>query len=87
MRIFSDIRIEGGLLGPDILDQIIAGELPGQRPNDFGLPKGRTLTDEIAKILREYAKKLWGVFKDRLNRLPDSDTATPYTRFLGYSFS
>ena len=31
MTMFSSIRIEGGLLGPDVLDQLLTGDLPGQR--------------------------------------------------------
>jgi hypothetical protein len=44
------IRIEGGLLGPDVLDQLLAAELPGQKPADFGLDGRRKLTDEIAAV-------------------------------------
>lgn len=48
MTMFPSIRIEGGLLGPDVLDQLLAGDLPGQRAADFGLEAKRSLTDEIA---------------------------------------
>ncbi|GIW56881.1 MAG: hypothetical protein KatS3mg082_3285 [Nitrospiraceae bacterium] len=37
MKIFPAIRIEGGLFAPDLLDQLLAEELPGQKPRDFGL--------------------------------------------------
>ena len=33
--IHLSIRIEGGLLGPDLFDELRAGALPGQRPIDF----------------------------------------------------
>ncbi|MCR4415817.1 MAG: hypothetical protein NUV77_25665, partial [Thermoguttaceae bacterium] len=75
----SSIRIEGGLLGPDILDQLLAGDLPGQRPADFGLDGKRNLTDEIAATFSD-ARALWGVFQNRLARLPETDTATTVTR-------
>jgi len=42
------IRLEGGLLSPDILESAPAGDLPGQQPRDFGLDGSRSLTDEIA---------------------------------------
>ena len=35
MALHQSIRIEGGLLGPDLLDQLRTGELPGQKPTDF----------------------------------------------------
>jgi hypothetical protein len=79
MTMFSSIRIEGGLLGPDVLDQLLAGDLPGQRPADFGLDGRRNLTDEIAATFAD-ARALWGVFQHRLQRLPEEDVATSVTR-------
>jgi type I restriction-modification system DNA methylase subunit len=79
MNSFPDIRIEGGLLGPDVLDQLLAGELPGQRPADFGLDSRRSLTDEIAAVFAD-ARALWGVFQRRLERTPDDDPGTSVTR-------
>ena len=38
----SSIRIEGGLLGPDVLDQLLAADLPGQRLADFGSGPSKT---------------------------------------------
>jgi hypothetical protein len=79
MSFYPSIRIEGGLLGPDLLDQLGAGELPGQRAADFGLPAKRNLTDEIASAFAD-ARALWGVFQHRLDRLPPDDLATTVTR-------
>ena len=79
MSLFPGIRIEGGLLGPDTLDQILTGELPGQKPSDFGLDGRRTLTDEIASAFAD-ARAQWEVFQRRLERLPESDVATSVTR-------
>lgn len=79
MSLFPAIRIEGGLLGPDVLDQLLAADLPGQRPADFGLDGRRSLTDEIAAAFAD-ARALWGVFCHRLERLPESDLATSLTR-------
>ncbi|MCX7424134.1 MAG: N-6 DNA methylase [Planctomycetia bacterium] len=79
MTMFSSIRIEGGLLGPDVLDQLLAGDLPGQRPADFGLDGRRNLTDEIAATFAD-ARAIWGVFQHRLQRLPEADLATSVTR-------
>ena len=79
MASFPSIRIEGGLLGPELLDQLVAGELRGQKPADFGLEPRRNLTDEIAAV-RADAQALWGVFQHRLARLPENDLATSVTR-------
>ena len=79
MTSFPSIRIEGGLLGPDVLDQLLAGNLPGQRAADFGLDAKRNLTDEIAAAFAD-ARALWGVFQHRLERLPPDDLATTVTR-------
>ncbi len=37
MALHPSIRIERGLLGPDLVDQLRAGELPGQRSADFAV--------------------------------------------------
>src|SRR5690349_18783405 len=79
MPAFPSIRIEGGLLGPDLLDELFAGSLPGQKPADFGLQARRNLTDEIAAAFAD-ARALWGVFQHRLGRLAPDDVATTVTR-------
>ncbi|MHA2611292.1 MAG: Eco57I restriction-modification methylase domain-containing protein [bacterium JZ-2024 1] len=89
------IHLEGGLLGPDILERLEDGALPGQRPADFGIQGGRSVLDETAEIYRD-AKDLWKVFRRRLERLPEEDPATSLTRegwaipflgLLGYELS
>jgi hypothetical protein len=79
MSSFPSIRIEGGLLGPELLDQVISADVPGQKPADFGLEPKRNLTDEIAAVFAD-SRALWGVFKSRLARLPENDLATTVTR-------
>lgn len=79
MASFPSVRIEGGLLGPELLDQLVAGDLIGQKPTDFGLEPRRNLTDEISAIFAD-AHALWGVFQHRLSRLGENDLATTVTR-------
>ncbi|RMH89424.1 MAG: hypothetical protein D6681_14425, partial [Calditrichaeota bacterium] len=79
MNTFPSIRIEGGIFSPDLLDQLLAAELPGQKASDFGLPSSRRLTDEIAALFAD-ASQLWEVFQHRLERLPDTDVGTSVTR-------
>jgi hypothetical protein len=75
------LRIEGGLFGPDLLEALARGELPGQKPEDFRLPPRRNLTEEIASLYHD-ARSLWQVFQHRLERLPEGDLATSETREL-----
>ncbi|HHW62893.1 MAG TPA: SAM-dependent DNA methyltransferase [Rhodocyclaceae bacterium] len=81
MNAHPAVRIEGGLLGPDTLEQLLAAQLPGQRPADFGLSPRRTLTEEIAAVFSD-ARALWQVFRRRLERLPEGVSATSETREL-----
>ena len=79
MSSFPSIRIEGGLLGQELLDQVLAADVPGQKPADFGLEPKRNLTDEIAAVFAD-ARALWGVFQNRIARLPENDLGTTATR-------
>jgi hypothetical protein len=79
MMTFPTIRIEGGLLGPDTVEQLLRGELPGQKPADFGLDGRRNLLDEIAAAFAD-CRKYWEAFQHRLGRLPEGDPATSVTR-------
>ncbi|MEJ5241175.1 MAG: DNA methyltransferase [Anaerolineales bacterium] len=75
------IRIEGGLFSPDLLEALARAELPGQKPQDFGLSPHRSLTEEIASIYHD-ARAQWQIFQHRLERLPEDDPATSETREL-----
>src|SRR4030095_14481914 len=79
MAFFPSIRIEGGLLGSELLDQIVSGDVQGQKPEHFALETRRNLTDEIAATFAD-ARALWGVFQHRFSRLPENDLATSVTR-------
>jgi hypothetical protein len=79
MSEWAGVRIEGGLLGPDILEKLLAGDLPGQKPEDFGLSSKRSLTEEIAMALAT-ARTYWEAFQGRLARLPQADLGTSVTR-------
>lgn len=74
---FPCLRVEGGLLAPDLLDRIYDGTAPGQKPADSGL-SGR-LESEIAAAWQE-ALEHWEAFQHRLERLPETDPATTVTR-------
>ena len=69
---FVAIRSEGGLIPYDLLDKIASEDAAGQKPGNFGLPKGRRLTDEISRVWAD-AQSLWSNFKRRRESLGDRD--------------
>ena len=71
MSSFPSIRIEGGLLGPELLDQVIAADVPGQKPADFGLEPKRNLTDEIAAAFAD-SRASGASSRSRLSRLSEN---------------
>lgn len=92
MNACPSLRLEGGLFSPDLLEALARADLPGQKPQDFGLPPRRALTEEIAAVYHD-ARALWQVFQHRLERLHEGDLATsetrdswviPFLRLLGY---
>lgn len=92
MNAHPSLRIEGGLFSPDLLEDLLRADLPGQKPQDFGLPPRRAPTEEIAAVYHD-ARALWQIFQHRLERLPEGDLATsetrelwgiPFLRLLGY---
>jgi Eco57I restriction-modification methylase len=66
------IRSEGGLLPYDLLDKIVADQVAGQKPAEFGLPKGQRLIDEISRVWAD-AQNLWSNFKRRRQSLTERD--------------
>ena len=90
----NTIVTEGGLLPADILDAIAAGAVDGQRPDDFGMERTRTLSDRIATAWQA-ARAQWALFQAHLADLPPHDStaatltreywAIPLLRILGYT--
>jgi very-short-patch-repair endonuclease len=76
---FPSLKVEGGLLGGDLIEQIFAGEAEGQRPQDFGLPSDVAFSDHLA-FLWNRSRELWESFQSRLEALPQDDPATSLTR-------
>ncbi len=81
MNVFPSLRIEGGLFSPDLFEALANGSLPGQTPRDFGLEGRRSVTDEAAQTFQE-VRAQWRIFKNRLARLPEEDSATTDTRVM-----
>jgi len=78
MNRFPCLKLEGGLISADLIDQIADGSAPGQKPTDFGMPRGY-LSDEIAAAWSE-ARAYWSLFKGRAESLEESDIGTSLTR-------
>ncbi len=72
----TTISVEGGLLPPDLLESIAAGdrELPGQKPADFGIPRGRNLPDVMQRSFAA-ARDYWNAFETRRNWSRESPTS------------
>ncbi|WP_199249942.1 DNA methyltransferase [[Phormidium] sp. ETS-05] len=73
------IQIEGNLIAPDMPAELLAGNIKGQAPEDFGLKKTDKLADEIATAWGD-AKAYWAAFQRGLSRLGPEDPATTITR-------
>lgn len=66
------IHSEGGLIPYDLLEKIASEEAHGQKGPDFGLPKGRRLSDEIQRVWSD-AQDLWDIFRRRKDSLSEKD--------------
>lgn len=58
---FDTLRLEGGLLLPDILEKAAQGKLQSQQPSDYQIPKGLKLQDEYSRAFR-IAVAQWRTF-------------------------
>ncbi len=84
------ISIEGGLLPPDLLDRIAAGEADGQSAAAFGLSGSQRLIDEAQRAFSD-ARTVWNAFQVRLQHSSASPTqitrqnwGLPFFEILGF---
>ena len=84
------VAVEGGLLPPDLLDRIAAGDAEGQDAPAFGLGGNRRLIDEVQRAFSD-ARAEWNAFQVRLGRSSESVTtltrqywAVPLLEILGF---
>lgn len=64
---FPAIRIEGGLLSTSVLTALRQYQLPGQKPEEYGVEKGLKLSDELGRFWR-IAQSRWQQFRDLSSR-------------------
>jgi hypothetical protein len=76
---FPSLRVEGGLIGPELIDQIAAGQAPGQAPRDFNLPDKFKLLDVVSATWGD-ARTQWKIFRRRLNDISAGETGATLTR-------
>ena len=69
----SIFTLEGGLLPPDLFNQLAGLQLEGQAPADYTTPAGMTLRDEIGRYWR-IAQATWSNFDQQRQR---SDLNSP----------
>ena len=78
---FVAIRIEGGILPPEFLQKVAAYKAPRQTEDDYGLPKGLKLADEIGRAWR-IAQAEWQEYRDRRQRADVSQVLVGVSRWL-----
>jgi hypothetical protein len=76
---YPGIRIEGGILSPDILDRV--EDADGQKPAHFELDSSAKVKDEILRVWAD-AQDYWRIFQHKLDSLKADSPATTETRNL-----
>lgn len=78
---YSSIKIEGGLLSPDLLDRLISSpeEVNGMKPDDYHLAGNERLNEAINRSWNRVCT-LWQSFQEACEKLPESDLGTGMTR-------
>ncbi len=78
---FTALRIEGGLFPAEFLQRAAALTASGQAAEDYGLPPGRTLRDEIGRYWT-IAEALWKEYRQNRPRHDLSAERTGVERWL-----
>ena len=79
--LFPTILTEGGLLPPDLLQRIAAGdrEVEGLRPEDYHLAEGERVNEAVTRAWNRLVGA-WTGFRTILEKSPPGDPATTPTR-------
>ena len=77
---FTAIRIEGGLFPAEFLQRVANSKAPGQSPEEYAVPPGRNLRDEIGRYWT-IAEALWREYRrDRLHHRVRVDEGVLFPR-------
>lgn len=79
MDTYPSINIEGQILSSEVISKLSQEGMKFQRPEDFNLPEGEKLRDEI-QFAYSLARQQWQIFKQKVERLGDDHTGTTETR-------
>lgn len=77
---FDTLRLEGALLLPDLLEKAAQGQASCQQPEDYHVPRGFTLQEEIGRAFR-IAQAQWKAYGATLERT-DLDAAASSRAFV-----
>jgi len=77
---FDTLRLEGALLLPDLLEKAAQGQASGQAAEDYHVPRGFTLQEEIGRAFR-IAQAQWKAYRATLERT-DLDAAASARAFV-----
>jgi len=72
---FDTLRLEGALLLPDLLEKAAQGQADHQAPEDYHVPRGFTLQEEIGRAFR-IAQAQWKAYGATLERTDLDATAS-----------
>ncbi len=76
---YPSLRVEGGFLGAEIIDDIAEGKAAGQKPRDFGFTDQTHLLDEISAAWSD-ARGFWQSFRRRAETPQEGETGVSFTR-------
>ena len=77
---FQTIHSEGGLLPSDLLRRVVdpKANLPGTKPEDYGLPQGERLNEAITQSWNRM-RRHWAEFRTAAGNLPENEPGTGLT--------
>jgi hypothetical protein len=76
---YPSLRIEGGFLAAEIVDDIAEGKAAGQKPRDFGFTDQTHLIDQISAAWSD-ARGFWQSFWRRAETPQEGETGVSFTR-------
>lgn len=76
---YPSLRIEGGFVAGEIIDDIAEGKAAGQKPRDFGFTDQTHLIDQISAAWSD-ARGFWQSFWRRAETSQEGETGVSFTR-------